>query len=183
MSSSAEFHSGLASPRNKAKFRNKSKASQPAPAFSQGWEPLHSPLSNHNRLGAGHPPAEVLPRRSRVPTLEAPRYLSAGGGGDGQAVGQQPSCLVLFDQLHGNHRDHNLQGKTKYTGTGRDLTIIITTQATQGFSISLFFIKGHSIPRTLISAQRWFLLNQNNEDASSRESPIARAPTCKPGEG
>lgn len=44
------------------------------------------------------------------------RYLPAGGGGDGQAVGQQPRRLVLFDELDGDHRDDDLEGKTQGEG-------------------------------------------------------------------
>lgn len=192
MSSSAEFHSGFASPRNKVKFRQPPRSARDGNRFIP-----HSQITTSSAQGI--PRLRFCRGKAGSRCWKRRRYLSAGVGGDGQAVGQQPSRLVLFDQLYGNHRDHNLEDKKRmhrdgqgrprrqlreFLSQGGDLTIIITPREGRRCSISLFFIKGHGIPPMLISAQRRFLFDQNNTDrgnVSSGESPIARAPPANQG--
>lgn len=110
---SAGFCLGFASARNKVRFRNKSRAAVFALAGRQHEEPHSLPKQPTASAGDVRPSS---PPKNAAGTPGRARYLPAGGGGDGQAVGQQPRRLVLFDELDGDHRDDDLEGKTQGEG-------------------------------------------------------------------
>lgn len=110
---SAGFCLGFASARNKVKFRNKSRAAVFALASCQHKELRSLPKQPAASASDARPSS---PHKCRRDPRGGPRYLPAGGGGDGQAVGQQPRRLVLFDELDGDHRDDHLEGKTQGKG-------------------------------------------------------------------
>lgn len=165
--------------------------SQPAHTFSQGWESLRSLLSNRSQLGPGHPLAVVrlgTNAQSASITFLLALVVMAKPLGSSRAVlcffiscTETTGITTWRAKRHGNGQGRAWCELREFLSQGRNIThVVIMPQAEWRRGDSAFprdswvFIKGHSIPATLISAGRWFLLNQNSEDtrkALSSKSP------------
>lgn len=165
--------------------------SQPARAFSRGWESPRSLLSSPGQLGPGHPPAAARPgtdAQSASVTFLLALVVMAKPLGSSRAVlcffiscTETTGITTWKAKRQGDGQGWARRELREFLSQGRGLTrIAITPQAERRRGDlafprdSLVFIKGHGIPPTLISARRWFLLDQNGEDtgkASSSESP------------
>lgn len=121
-------------------------------------------------------------------------YLPAGGGGDGQAIGQQPSGLVLLYQLHGHHWDHHLEDKeTQGWGELQEVPsqcrhaahIRITPQAERrrGDSDSLGFITAHVIPLRYSRLGGSFYSNKTAGTQGKHPSPSESLQNPSPAQG